>query len=210
MPLVSAWFCPHTNKLFRTKEKYCCHLKKLAAKRILEFKVNQAREQRINRFKIMRQLDSFAEIENWIVEHSDVFVLGSCTLRGGQIVPKITDIKFTDMQFRQKISNTHNAPIGKPTNWSGSDDLPNGYMGWKGRVKIKMAGDYPSFTTDIFENSGICFGSGSGHRVFGNNVSGKKGLRPVIGSVYSADVMFFVDDWPGLTNAEVLVKLASE
>ena len=43
-------------------------------------------------------------------------------------------------QYSDCVSNTHGAPIGKPTNWHRKDDLPKGYPGWTGRFEGNIVG----------------------------------------------------------------------
>lgn len=207
MPLVSAWYCTHTDKLFSSKKEYVSHLKKLANERMIKVKVEKSKNIKLSQLAEMHDLESFHDIEDWIVKHSDLFVLTSCKLPSGQEIPKIVSIELTNMKFDKFISNSHNAPIGKLTNWGGREGIPTGYPGWKGRVLYRILGSYPEFLSNLFKNTGICLGTGtgsacSGSRVFDNN--------KLIQSSYSAEVILFAADWPGLSRQQVLTRLLTE
>lgn len=201
MPLVSAWYCPHSKKLFRTKEQYVKNLRKLARKKYLETRTKIIREQRKNKFTEMRALRSFNSISAWIISHSDLFVVGSRVFSSSEEIPVITNFSLTSMLFNKFISNSHNAPIGQPTNFSGKKDLPTGFPGWKGTVKFELSGRYPGFSSRIFENTGICFGSGSGGTKFDEST------RKEAGQWYQAEVILFAQDWPGLAEEQILIRL---
>lgn len=194
MPQITAWFCPHSNKLYRTKNGYIKHLKKLAQIRINNKKIQAMKKIRSNKFAEMRQLNTLVDIEQWILDNSDFIVLSSTyKFKPGQEFPKIKSIKFFNMKFTTSAKNTHCAPFGKSQNFLGHNYLPTEYCGWIGRVKFELSKKYPDFPTTIFNNSGINFGSGSG-----------------IYLKYASNVTLFALDWPGLSELEVLHKLSSD
>jgi hypothetical protein len=64
-----------------------------------------------------------------------------------------------DMWYSKCVSNTHNSPIGKPTNWGCNDDLPRGYPGWAGRVWFRIR-DRNSFGSEVLANTLTYTGTG--------------------------------------------------
>lgn len=60
--------------------------------------------------------------------------------------------EFSSMVPREICSNSHTSPIGKPSNWCEKNkDLPNGYMGIVGDLKIHIKGGYSSKVSEAFD-----------------------------------------------------------
>jgi hypothetical protein len=118
-------------------------------------------------------------------------------------IESIIDINVT---FGQ-VSNSHGAPIGKKTNWSGQNkDYPTSFFGWSGRIKGSLI-NYKSTKKHMESVSGILFnnyGVGTGFRGF-HTSSGCPGS--VVGN-YPMDIgfYFFLEDFPKLAESYELFK----
>ena len=129
-----------------------------------------------------------SEIENLIVEKAKEFWGFDCEV----------DINVT---FGQ-VSNSHGAPIGKKTNWSGKDDnYPTKFLGWSGQVKgnifnyKKTKNSSDSVNSLLFNN----YGNGLGFRGF-HTSSGCPGDS---GGEYPMNIgfYFFLEDFPKLVES---------
>jgi hypothetical protein len=134
-----------------------------------------------------------SEIENLIVQKAKEFWGFDCEV----------DINVT---FGQ-VSNSHGAPIGKKTNWSGGDKYyPTSFLGWSGRIiasiknykKSKNSGE--SVGTLLFGN----YGGGTGFRGFHTS----SGCPGDAGGQYPMDIgfYFFLEDFPKLAESYELFK----
>lgn len=100
------------------------------------------------------------------------------------------------------VSNSHAAPIGKKTNWSGKDDnYPTKFLGWSGQVKgnifnyKKTKNSSDSVNSLLFNN----YGNGLGFRGF-HTSSGCPGDS---GGEYPMNIgfYFFLEDFPKLAES---------
>ena len=100
------------------------------------------------------------------------------------------------------VSNSHGAPIGKKTNWSGSNkDYPTDFLGWSGQVKgnifnyKKNKNSSDSVNSLLFNN----YGNGLGFRGF-HTSSGCPGDS---GGEYPMNIgfYFFLEDFPKLVES---------
>ena len=64
--------------------------------------------------------------------------------------------------YKRKLRNTHSAPIGKQENFTGRLDIPRGYPGIYGRVRIIFDYKNVSYGTPLGPK-GLCMHSGSGN-----------------------------------------------
>ena len=90
---------------------------------------------------------------------------------------QMTELYFNNIQWNNKCSNSHSAPIGYKTNWCGygdKDGIPRGYPGWKGWMKGKLTAWKSISSTELKENKdsfgqkipGLNTGSGGGGENF--------------------------------------------
>lgn len=191
--ISTAYQCPWTNRIFSTKNAYVKHLRVIRTDRI-----HRAIRARI-RDKIFDELinqDSFQKIIEWIETHPD-FIFDTMFPYGrdrwnkdisqirNQFWVKVTHI---DVDWSDRVSNSHSCPRGGVTNWGGNGTLkdgslaPRGYPGWGGRIEFHTSHDLGFGVSDCFKRLGIHTGTGGG--------SG--------GNRYGHDVKFFASDWPGL------------
>jgi hypothetical protein len=124
-----------------------------------------------------------------------------------------------DVRKRELVSNTHQAPEGKPTNWSHSrTDLPKGYPGYAGRIwfRFDQHPDYASYTwSDTLTYTGTGgYGGYGGHWEYIFLLCHRASLRMSLKEraqfhkthpihAYSYDFCFFSEDWPGLEYGRV-------
>jgi hypothetical protein len=192
---AKAYICPWTNDLFSTKRGYVSHLKRLREDR-MHRRAKQIRFQR--KLEDMWNQPDFDAIIKWIHLHPEVFWENAKRRGWGSDSPKWDKIRdsFTitiqhlSLSYSDRISNSHNCPHNGVTNWGGDKKLkdgtpaPKGYPGFSGRITFKTSHEPFSFASNILEGTRIHTGSGGGG---GDNV-------------YSYDVKFFLDDWPGIAN----------
>lgn len=195
MPLISAWKCPRTAKLFEGEEPYREHLRKLAAKSIVDRRVRRHIETLDEQFATMRKAITIPAIVDWIEDNAELFWINSAIRNGnrrGPIDPTgfiLRDVRL-DVSWSEHISNSHSAPFGKKTNWGRRDKgLPDGYPGFRGSFAFEM--QEPKNRHHIsydWRNTGINTGTGGG---------GSNGR-------YRYDVVLWADDWPSLAVAHKL------
>jgi len=126
-----------------------------------------------------------------------------------------------DLDWRGQVSNTHCCPHNGVTNFSRLAGFPTGYPGWRGRVWIRLAARYPSFGSDMFNNTGLHLHSG-GYGAYDGvyrklttahyshithlrrdadrlpNGQLRKTKHPTDPQVFSYQCDLFDADWPGL------------
>lgn len=136
---------------------------------------------------------SISEIENLIVEKAKEFWDIDCEI----------DINVT---FGY-VSNSHGAPIGKKTNWSGLDKkYPTSFLGWSGGIKgsiknyKKSKNSSESVSSLLFNN--YCGGTGFRGLHTGSGCPGDaKGQYPMDIGFY-----FFLEDFPKLVESYEIFK----
>ena len=170
--------------LFEVKEKYQEHQRKLAAIRGIATKARRRYErQQAAILKIQEKSETFDELAEAVLKQWTMLANGSMYRAG-----RLTAMQFTNMQYSDRVSNTHSCPKSGVTNWYCESELPGGYPGWFGRIYIESADRSLFSTFDALSNIGIHPGSGgSGHY----------------------DVKIFCDDFPGLTKEIVWQKLST-
>lgn len=191
MPLVDAWQCPKTGKLWpaNQRDKYRAHLHKLAAQRFYERKINKLKtEAETYLANTLWCLPTVEDVAHWLRNHGEWLVMWFESQYGDSTKKRLPKLSFSEISFnvtyRNCVSNSHSAPRGEPTNWMAHKTLPLGYPGFLGRVEFSLKDDpYPYRVSDIFEQLLIHTGTGGGGK---NN--------------YGYDVRLFAADWPGLAT----------
>jgi hypothetical protein len=118
-------------------------------------------------------------------------------------IESIIDINVT---FGQ-VSNSHGAPIGKKTNWSGRNkDYPTSFFGWSGRIKGSLI-NYKSTKKHMESVSDVLFnryGTATGFRGFHTS----SGCPGSIAGNNPMDIgfYFFLEDFPKLADSYELFK----
>jgi hypothetical protein len=191
MGQILAWHCERSGQLFVEESDYLKHTRKLNRALALEARAARQRELEVAAIQPMFEKRTFRALENWIVKnHQLIRAFGRRVSSYGSRHPgNLVYIRFHSMRWGEQ-SCSHNAPLGKPTNWSKRDpNLPSTYLGWRGRVDMYFD-DYASGETDGLTEVGICTGSGGG----GGGAT-KKYPR---GYYLSYDVILWGDDFPKL------------
>lgn len=190
--IIDAYECPWTGKMYRRKEEYVRHLNELR-----EYTFHPRIRAR-NATKIKEQLwalDSFEAIIKWLTDNS-LFMFEQCARPNWMDAKETVDAKknfkfeitYLNLRYSERVSNSHDCPVGGVTNWRG-DELfkdgtpkPKGYPGWEGRIEFKKSHD-TGFSSDLLEPLRIHTGTGGG-----------RGIKHSAGY----EVKFFKQDWPGL------------
>lgn len=152
-------------------------------------------------------LDEVANACMEVIEHQ----LNSKELRNRRSrSSKSKDVKLDgfawDIQYSDKVSNSHNAPINGTTNWSGRDkDAPTSYPGFSGRVWIRYSKDPDTWGSDPFPHTLTYTGTGgyggyNGPWEKAGSAYYKKYGRKTNDYMYylSWDYRFFLSDFPAL------------
>lgn len=192
----SGFVCPWTKKLFLTKASYLKHLRILRETRMHR----RAKQNRLNRkLQQMWNLTSFEEIIEWVELNPEV-IYDCCAdspwtyVRDRSHREKFSvQIVHLDLYYTERLSNTHSAPVGRPTNWGREPGKPTGYPGWGGRICFRV----------LPENCGIS-GSDVGRVLRMNTGTGGGGSK----GIYGYDVNIFEEDFPGLGQQCLMAKLS--
>lgn len=190
--IAKAYQCPWTSELYATKRAYVKHLKELRKNRMHK----RARKNLWDRkFADFYNQPTIQDIVKWIELNPEFFYDNGIKSAWASDVRKYEKenvrekfsfkITYLDLTWNDWLSNSHSAPRGKKTNWSGENrDYPRGFPGWGGDIEYVVSHDM-GFGSDIVRGLGIntesggARGSGTEHR-------------------YGYGVKFFADDWPGL------------
>lgn len=207
MSIITAYKSDADGKIFEDKKKYQAHLRKLAAQRRQDKKIQDA-EREFEEFNIgMGQVSSIAELEKFIKENWHTFWVNGIRhniWRKSSItfdLHEFVDVKFENIRWLDRMSNSHSCPRDGVTNWGGmKKDQPRGYPGWYGAIHLKVrppikkhrGKDYISdgWGSDYFAKTIICTGGGGG----GSNRDNKY-------VSYEYEVSLWADDFPGLKLA---------
>jgi hypothetical protein len=119
--------------------------------------------------------------------------------------------------FNKKVSNSHSAPFGKPTNWGNkSTHVATGYPGWSGRIWVGISKSYP--TNGMHHNPsnplrriGIHTGTGGGGTYdlptfLADKLAPDRNLRDYC-DPWGWDVKMFLDDFPSLKMLKMFKQL---
>jgi len=181
-----AYQCPFTDKIYSTKSAYIEHLKKRRASTLCR---NNSMKRHQRKLENLRSQTSIDDIANWIEMNPEFFInnliLNDTSSGRSYLESIICDFSITVtslmIEYDDNVRNSHSAPFGKPTNWHRSDNLPKGYPGWQGDIEYTVS---HYISNDLFTGTGINTGSGGGDT-----------------NKYCYEVVFFQDDWPGLTRS---------
>lgn len=178
MSIIQAYKSDADGRIFEYEQDYKKHLRKLAAIRRKEKKQEERENLRQLIIETMRtECGSFGALEKYLLKHWDEM---------GAEDSKLMGIKFSEMEWRDSISNTHDCPKSGVTNWWSKSDLPSGYPGGQGRINVRIIADTLGYDFAL-ARLGIHTGTGGG-------------------GYY--DVKIFADDFPGLTKEIMWEKLA--
>jgi len=201
MSVITAYKCDTTGKLFEDKAKYQKHIRKVAAERRAQRKIDAAHKTDKQWWmdNFWNRIKSPEQLKAAILHHRDVFAANG--VKNYWSTPKLLPtpiIEFTrfDLHYRDCVSNTHDRPHDGVTNWGGQNkDAPRGYLGWAGcfdydvQSHRKQLGCYPG-SGDMWKNTRIHTGTGGG--------GGHKDEKTLFKQHFGYGVKMFASDWPAM------------
>lgn len=205
--IVSAYKCAATGELFEDEKKYKSHLRRM------RYASNKERKRLfiINSFNEWlaaekENINSVDMIAPWILENQrklmDAVNTGLLTGDFSMFsigekfydTDELTDLSFKNINYKDRVSNTHDCPHNGVTNFFCKNNLPQGYPGYRGQLEgrlkreKKYMSEYPF--SNILNLVRVLTGSGGG----GN-------------AHFGWEVSIFLDDWPGIREGIVFNKL---
>lgn len=188
MKEITAYECEHCNKLYKSKSAFNKH----AVKHTEEMKRKAHASEKLHFARL--NAESVDDFVNKVKQSVNEYL--ECIGEDFRLL--VLDV---DVRYSKCVSNTHCAPIGQVTNWYNKNDLPNGYIGFVGRVHIEYSSD-PNLSHNfsgsrLISERFLHTGSG-GYQGTGANGEYKLGY----------DCRFFLDDLPKLK--EKVVKYFEE
>lgn len=198
MPQISPWWCPHTDKMFPTKERYVAHLKELA---VLIFKYKKTHIAYNNSIPIvegMTKCSSTEELSQYIMDNSMAFYAYGFFLRETVRFHRMDANYVYDRKefIANIIANQRwlNEPCAyfeftkvEIKTYNSRENHTIGQIVYQ--YKYDPKGDYGR----PFENTKLKLGSGSGTS---SNGIGKMGYQ----------IIFQHEDWPSLFVTQEMVK----
>jgi hypothetical protein len=202
MPLVQAWQCPKTNKLFVCKDLYQQHLKILARESLDRKRIKRIDDEYHAVFKQMREdIRSIAELEQYIITNWELFCRNAH--RKNKYSESFNydnwvkiEVIYIDVKWNDRISNTHSWPLngGVMARRSVTQDCPSSYPGWSGKMRVGYSstkkGKDTGLIDDFFYQTGLFGGTGGGSD-----------------TGFSQQLRLFAADWTGLYQEEVMNRL---
>ena len=184
---IIAYKCPDTGKIFESKLDYDRHRKNYIAKKRQERNHQKILDEMTNKLAKFRETaQTTHDIECWIIENSEFLAHRHNVVNHR----KKTTFEFLNVninvKYRESVANTHSAPFNHVQNWAREKHLPMSYPGWYGRIEFRYNGDIDGFFSDIFRNSGIYLGTGSGGCDW-----------------YSSEIILWGFDWPSMYSEKV-------
>lgn len=196
MNQVLAWKCEDTGALFEDEKLYRAHRRRHLRDLALEREHKRQRDQELADIAPLYERQTFGGIEKWLVQNWHLVKrFGRHSIDSGRRQGNLVKVHFYGMRYGDQ-SNTHNAPLGKETNWGGDKkDVPRSYPGWHGRVDFIFDNDGEY---DPLRTIGMGIGCGSGQWF--------RSKRLPNGYKFAADVIVWEDDFPKLKRGEGLDK----
>lgn len=199
MPIVQAYKCPKTRKLFEDKSKYVEHLKKLAREN-LRNKDDHFRLTILERkFDALRMTaNSFEDIGKWLEAHPRMIRDLSIRFdnRSGKVgkeKPRLSDFTFDDIKFDAWLGNERHRPIHGVYRSRPDSATHHYYPGVSADIRYNCSDDID--LSDVIEHMlQIRAGSGgTGHF-----------------TDYRYEITFFAEDWPFVGAHFLFSKLNSD
>jgi hypothetical protein len=196
MGLITVWESETDGKLFKEKQKYISHLRKLAAIKREQAKRITYRNERDAFFASMRatckntnELTAFIK-ENWERFYRNGIARDSHGVhRKAKGVPTLEWINLNSVNYSESVSISHRAPFGSMTNWGGRHKGPRGYPGWTLQLSYQTEGGCTNgCASEAWEQTGINTGTGG----YGGN--------------YYFSCEIFAHDWPAMYEEEMRLR----
>lgn len=205
MSVITAYKCDTTGKLFEDKTKYQKHIRKIAADRRIQRKIDAAHKTEIQWWhdNFWNKVKSLAQLQAAILHHRDVFATrGVKNYHGGYGRLKPTPIikfKIFRLYYQDSVSNSHSCPHDGVTNWGGrNESAPRGYLGWQGRFDYivqshdKQLHSYPG-SSEMWTGTRIHTGTGGGG-------GAKPEEEKLFLQNFGYDIKLFASDWPAMAE----------
>ena len=220
MPKIEAWKCPHTGKLFEQHSKYKSHLAGLSRQR----NIAKRRQQHLDAVDAVilgeQYCQNAQELCEYIIANSEAYLAkGMLVSRNGDELrtaielgydiewPKLTGMKLHQTRWNDCQSNSHSSPRGKPQNFRSDPDVPKGYPGWRGNLRVwhdkdakvvitdkkgkKFRYRIPYFSDCVKNACGIYTGTGGG-----------------LDDGYYCDFTMFAEDYPEIEKQIIVHTLS--
>mgnify|MGYP000854533300 CR=1 FL=1 len=222
MSQVLVWKSDIDGKLFEDKVEYQKHLRKLAAARQHQKKLDRCNQERETFLKNMGNVQTIEQLHQFIMFNWDWFYLNGLqsvswkTISKYNKIPhKLVSLTLSKVRYSPTVSNTHVCPTnGGVTNWRGDRVLdngefaPRGYPGWTGSISFEIDSSYitdsgakkqrSTFGADYFDGTLLKTGGGGGGRRDNGNES------------FRYDFSIFEADFPGLADTRSKLLLMKE
>ncbi len=192
MPLVQAYQCPRTHKLFANKSVYISHLKSMARMSLDRRAEKRRRDAMAARMAPLYLCSTLEEISQWVMDNSELVFWNAYekykphrldTLKKAiAAAARFKIISFDlEVSYSPNCSNSHVAPEGKRQNWCNQDkSLPSGYPGMVGRFKYTTEHEN-AMSFDLLKAMKMHVGTASGN-----------------GKGANGGVTLFAEEWPAL------------
>lgn len=138
MAQVLAYKCIRCNKLYEDKAKYIKHLKKEAKDRYIHRKINYEVNMLKEEFdKIRNTVGSIDELRDVIFTNQNLFWAAAALKYPYYFkdsVPVLERFERFQLQWSNRVSNTHSCPLHGVENFTGEPNKPISYPGWQGSI----------------------------------------------------------------------------
>ena len=208
MSKVMVWKSDTDGKLFEDKANYTKHLRKLAAERQAQRKIEKMEAERESFIQQMGQVESISALNKFIKDNWSWFWANGAkhehfrySNRSALPIHEYVDVSIISTQWVENLSNSHSCPRTGKTNWGGYESkngVPRGYPGWHGRINIKVKPPMSGHKKDPYMLQG--WGSSYFDRTIINTGGGGGGVGTDIQS-YSYDVNLWAADFPVMYEA---------
>lgn len=212
--IITAYKSTHDGKLFEDKAKYVKHLRKIAAERRYDRKIQKINQDRTEflRKNFWEGVKSPDQLVQALKVHAEWIGLNGLAnerfyTKKRPPGPPLFKSCNLSLHYSDQVSNTHSCPHNGVTNWNQAHNrrqglnLPEGYPGLRGRLDYKVEwysaweGWYPG-GSDMWKDTRVHTGTGGGGGFKAYETDKTKGLQS-----FGYDVTLFFDDWPGLKQA---------
>lgn len=146
MGKVTVWESEADGKLFKDKEKYIKHLRKLAGSNIARRKIDHMEATRQIIMQKMGQVESTSDLVQFIKDNWQWFWANGANNEKWKwrdnkpSFHEFVDVKVENLKWEETCFNTHSCPQGGVTNFGRhyEDDRPSSYPGWRGTITIEV------------------------------------------------------------------------
>ena len=204
MSVITAYKCDATGKIFEDKIKYVKHIRKVAAERRNQRKIEAAYKADIQWWhdNFWNRVKSLAQLKAAVLHYRDVFAANGVknywSSSKNKLLPTpIVEFKTFDLRYNDSVSNSHNCPHDGVQNFMRDENTPRGYPGWQGRFDYIVQShksqlhSYPG-SSETWTKTRIHTGTGGG--------GGHKDQEINFLQSFGYDVRLFYSDWPAMAN----------